>query len=64
MKMTDLWYAGERIAEHVIGIYHSTAQDRMYAQILKQRDGEADPEGGVYVPLVWQPTMGRLERRG
>ena len=24
----------------------------------------ADPEGGVYTPLVWQPPMGRLERRG
>ena len=64
LKMTDLLFAGEREAEHVIGIYHSTAQDRIYAEILKQRDGEADPEGGVYVPLVWQPTMGRLERRG
>ncbi len=64
MKMTDLLYSGERESEHVIGVYHSTTQDRIFVQVLKQRDGEADPEGGVYVPLVWQPTMGRLERRG
>lgn len=63
LKMTDLLFSGEREAEHVLGVYHSTAQDRIYVQILKQRDGVADPEGGVYTPLVWQPPMGRLERR-
>ena len=64
LKMTDLLHGGEREAEHVLGVYHSVAQDRIYVQILKQRDGVADPEGGVYTPLVWQPPMGRLERRG
>jgi chloramphenicol 3-O-phosphotransferase len=64
LKMTDSLHGGEREAEHVLGVFHSTNQDRMYIQILKQRDGVADPEGGVYTPLVWQPPMGRLERRG
>ena len=64
LKMTDLLFAGEREAEHVLGVYHSRDQSRMFIQILKQRDGQADPEGGVYTPLVWQPPMGRLERRG
>ena len=61
--MTDLLYSGEREAEHVIGVFHNVEKSNMSIQILKQRDGDADPEGGLFVPLVWHPRMGRLDRR-
>ena len=64
LKMTDLLYSGEREAEHVIGVFHNVDKSGMSIQILKQRDGDADPEGGLFVPLVWHPRMGRLDRRG
>lgn len=63
IRMIDLRWAGEREAEHVIGIYHGTSQERMMVQILKQRDGVADPEGGAEVSLLWSPTLGRLDPR-
>jgi len=63
LKMTDLLYSGEREAEHVIGVFHNVEKSNMSIQILKQRDGDADPEGGLFVPLVWHPRMGRLDRR-
>lgn len=63
LKMTDLLYSGEREAEHVIGVYHDHGKDMMNIQILKQRDGAADPEGGLRVPLLWHPAMGRLDKR-
>ena len=61
LRMTDLLYSGEREAEHVIGIYHNMTKDTLYVQVLKQRDGDADPEGGLRIPLAWQPTKGLLE---
>jgi len=63
LKMTDLLYSGERESEHVLGIYHDHKKDRMNIQILKQRDGEADPEGGLSVPTIWHPSYGRLDAR-
>lgn len=60
LKMTDLLYSGEREAEHVLGVYHSQDKTKLFVQILKQRDGDADPEGGLQVPLVWHPTLGSL----
>lgn len=62
LKVTDLLYAGDREAEHVLGIYHEPDKTKMYVQILKQRDGAADGEGGVKVPLVWHPALGTLGR--
>jgi len=62
LKMTDLLYSGEREAAHVIGVYHSVQKDRMFVQILKQRDGDADPEGGLQIPLLWHPKLGSLGR--
>jgi replicative DNA helicase len=63
LKMTDLWYSGERESEHVIGIYHSSTMHKLHIQLLKQRDGEADPNGGVTVTLPWSPRMGRMGNR-
>ena len=62
LRMTDLLYSGEREAEHVLGVYHNQGKDRIVVQILKQRDGDADPEGHVEVPLTWKPRFGRLEK--
>jgi len=62
LKMIDLLYSGEREAEHVIGVYHSVGKDRMNIQILKQRDGDADAEGGLEASLLWHPKLGRLGR--
>lgn len=62
LRMTDLLYSGEREAEHVLGVYHNVNKSKMYVQVLKQRDGEADPEGGMRVGLTWHPSFGRLDR--
>ncbi len=62
LRMTDLLYSGEREAEHVLGIYHTQAKDRMMVQVLKQRDGDSDPEGGLEVGLLWFPKLGKLGR--
>ena len=62
LRMTDLLYSGERESEHVLGVYHDVAKEKMFIQILKQRDGNADPEGGVRVPLKWEATKGKLEK--
>ena len=62
LKMTDLKYSGEHDSEHVLGLFHNHGMDRMFVQVLKQRDGEADPEGQLRVPLIWHPAWGRLDR--
>ncbi len=64
LNMTDLLYSGEREAEHVLGIYHDQNKTTINVQILKQRDGEADPEGDMEVRLRWHPKMGRLAAWG
>lgn len=63
IRMTDLLYSGEREAEHILGVYHTPRRDRVHIQVLKQRDGEADPEGGLFVPLTWHPSLGKLSSR-
>ena len=60
LKMTDLLYSGEREAEHVLGVYHSADKKQLFVQVLKQRDGDADPEGGLEVGLVWHAGLGKL----
>ena len=60
LSMVDLLYSGEREAEHVIGIYHDQRKTKLIIQILKQRDGPADPEGEMEVSLKWHPELGRL----
>jgi len=62
LKMTDLLYSGEREAEHVLGVWHSVNKDKLSVQILKQRDGDADPEGGLMTDLLWHPRLGSLGR--
>jgi hypothetical protein len=62
LKMTDLLYSGEREAAHVIGIYHSLDKHSLRVQILKQRDGDSDPEGGLEHGLMWHPKLGKLGR--
>lgn len=59
LTMNDLYFAGEREARHVWGVYNNT-EDRMFVQILKQQDGKADPEGGLEVELQWYPSLARL----
>jgi len=63
LKMTDLLYSGEREAEHVLGVYHTVEKDRLMVQVLKQRDGDSDPEGGLEAGLVWHPRLGKLGSR-
>ena len=62
LMMTDLLYSGEREAEHVLGVYHTQTKDQMKIQVLKQRDGDSDPEGGLEVGLMWHPRLGKLGR--
>jgi hypothetical protein len=64
LNMTDLLYSGEREAEHVLGIYHDQQKTKLNIQILKQRDGDADPEGETEVSLRWHPSLGRLAAWG
>ena len=60
--MTDLLYSGEREAEHVIGVYHDPRKQDMDIQLLKQSDGESDPEGGLSHKLRWHASRGMLTR--
>ncbi len=62
LRMTDLMFSGEREAEHVVGVYHSASKNNMYVQVLKQRDGDGDADGGIECRLSWLPEHGRLER--
>lgn len=62
LTMTDMMFTGEREAEHVLGIYYNSEKTKMYLQILKQRDGEADSNGNLRLTLSWQADKGRLRR--
>lgn len=59
LALTDLLYGGEREARHVWGVYND-GHDRVKVQILKQRDGPADPGGGMEIGLRWFPRLGKL----
>ncbi len=61
LRLMDLLHAGEREAEHVLGIYHDHHKTRLHVQVLKQRDGEADSGGGLKVPMLWSPPSGKLD---
>ena len=62
LKMSDPLYSGEREAEHVLGVYHSAGKDKLMVQVLKQRDGDGDAQGGLEVGLLWHPKLGKLDR--
>ena len=59
-SLMDLLHAGEREAEHVVGVYHDQHKTRINLTILKQRDGEADSSGSLKVPMLWAPKQGKL----
>lgn len=62
LRLKDLLFAGEREAGHVWGIYRP--YDKVVnIQVLKNRDGAADPRGKLYVSLDWQPESGTLFSR-
>lgn len=62
LRLKDLLYAGDREPGHVWGIYRP--YDKVVnVQVLKNRDGEADPTGGLYVSLDWQPESSTLTSR-
>ena len=60
LKMSDLLFAGEKEAAHVWGIYHQEGKRQMFVQVLKQRNGKAEGNGGLSVRLDWTPEEGRL----
>ncbi len=59
MAMNDLLYSGEREARHVWGVFNDGA-GQIIIQVLKQQDGQADPDGDLRVPLRWYPKLGKL----
>ena len=61
-SLMDLLHAGEREAEHVVGVYHDHHKTRLNLTILKQRDGEADSSGGLAVRMLWHTEQGRLSQ--
>jgi hypothetical protein len=63
LTLGSLLFGGEKEAAHVWGVYHSENNRQMYVQILKQRNGKADPSGRLYVTLDWQPEEGMLLSR-
>lgn len=63
LRLTDLLFAGEREARHVWAVYQGFNGDSIKFQILKQQDGEANPEGYLQVSLDWKKREGRLWSR-
>ncbi|KKM73883.1 hypothetical protein LCGC14_1405920 [marine sediment metagenome] len=61
-SLMDLLHAGEREAEHVVGVYHDHHKTKLNLTILKQRDGEADSGGGLRVPMLWHAEQGRISQ--
>jgi len=60
LSMTSLLFGGEREARHVWGVYRGGDDRRVFIQILKQQDGQADARGNLKVDLSWMPKEGRL----
>lgn len=64
LNMTSLMFGGEKESAHVWGVYYTEARNRQtHVQILKQRNGRADPGGGLSVTLDWHPDTGRMWSR-
>lgn len=59
IRMTDLYFAGERESRHVWGV-HLPDSNQMKVQILKQQDGAADPDGALWVRLRFIPQYSRV----
>lgn len=62
LRLMDLLHAGEREAEHVLGVFHNNHKTQINIQILKQRDGEADSSGALRVSMLWDPPSGKLDQ--
>jgi len=60
LTMTSLLFGGEREARHVWGVYRGGDDRRVFIQVLKQQDGQADASGNLKVDLSWMPKEGRL----
>jgi predicted ATP-dependent serine protease len=53
-SLTGGQFAGEHEAEVVLGLWRPQ-RDKLNVSILKNRQGEADPTGGLYVQLSFDP---------
>ena len=60
LTLNDLYFAGEREARLVLGVYNN-GEDTLHVQVLKQQDGRASADGNISVDLKWTPRMARLE---
>lgn len=49
-------YSGEQEAEIVLGLWRS-GQDKLNVSVLKNRNGRADPHGGLVFPLSIEDSM-------
>lgn len=61
LRMSELLFGGEREARHVWGVYHQENSNILTFQVLKQTDGEADPDGNLQFHLEWEPELSRLD---
>jgi replicative DNA helicase len=59
VRLTDLFYGGERTARHVWGVY-IPQDNELRVQILKNQDGPADPDGKLYTSFRWLPSFTRI----
>ena len=60
LTLNDLYFAGEREARLVLGVYNN-GEDALHVQVLKQQDGRSSADGNISVDLKWTPRMARLE---
>ena len=60
LTLNDLYFAGEREARLVLGVYNNGV-DTLHVQVLKQQDGAASADGNIAVDLRWTPRLARLE---
>lgn len=64
LTMMSLLFGGERDAAHVWGVYgYKGHPAKLYLQILKQRDGQADPSGYDRVVFDWDQDRGIIYSR-
>lgn len=56
-------YAGEQEAEIVLGLWRQAADsDTLNVGVLKNRNGSADPMGGIYYPLTLDKRTMRMDK--